>query len=136
MPPVLAWLVTFMFVNVAWIFFRAHSIDDAIRILSGMLDFKSFYSTTVENVPTNMIAWGGSFVDHFTDILPTGIIANFLCYILITIGFIMTPFKNAFEMTISKGNYGLKTIWMVILFIFAIYATIKSTNTVFLYFNF
>jgi len=40
----LAWLITFNFVNIAWIFFRAEEWDDAIKVLSGMFignnDFK------------------------------------------------------------------------------------------------
>jgi alginate O-acetyltransferase complex protein AlgI len=33
----LAWLITFNFVNIAWIFFRAKDWDDAIKVLSGMI---------------------------------------------------------------------------------------------------
>jgi len=39
MPKVLAWFVTFNFVNLAWVFFRAKSFDDAIRVLKGMAGF-------------------------------------------------------------------------------------------------
>ncbi len=37
MPKLLAWFVTFNFVNFAWVFFRAKSFDDAIRVLKGMM---------------------------------------------------------------------------------------------------
>lgn len=33
----LAWLITFNFVNIAWVFFRAKEWDDAIKVLSGMV---------------------------------------------------------------------------------------------------
>ncbi len=33
---VLAWFLTFSFVNIAWVFFRAKTWDDAIKVLSGM----------------------------------------------------------------------------------------------------
>jgi alginate O-acetyltransferase complex protein AlgI len=36
MPKFIAWLVTFQFVNLAWVFFRAESWKDAINILSSM----------------------------------------------------------------------------------------------------
>ena len=36
MPKALAWLITFNFVNIAWVFFRAKEWDDAIQILRGM----------------------------------------------------------------------------------------------------
>ncbi|HAT7506342.1 MBOAT family O-acyltransferase [Citrobacter braakii] len=136
MPSVMAWFITFMFVNVAWVFFRAHSIDDAMRILHGMLDFSSISSVSVQNAPTDMLAWGGVFTDKLSSFLPVGMVKNFICYSLILLGFLTTPLKNSYEMTISKGCYGIKTMWMVLLFVTAVYATIKSTNAVFLYFNF
>ena len=33
----IAWLVTFLFVNFAWIFFRANSVVDAVNVMEGML---------------------------------------------------------------------------------------------------
>lgn len=36
MPRVAAWALTFLFVNVAWVFFRAEQWSDATRVLSGM----------------------------------------------------------------------------------------------------
>lgn len=36
MPRALAWFITFNFVNAAWVFFRARTWDDAIKVLSGM----------------------------------------------------------------------------------------------------
>lgn len=36
LPKILAWFVTFNFVNVAWIFFRAENWGDAIKVLKGM----------------------------------------------------------------------------------------------------
>ena len=33
----LAWLITFNFINVAWVFFRAKEWDDAVKVLSGMI---------------------------------------------------------------------------------------------------
>ena len=42
LPTILAWFITFNFVNVAWVFFRAPSWDDAINVLSAMIDFGDF----------------------------------------------------------------------------------------------
>lgn len=36
MPAWLAWLLTFNFVNVTWVFFRAHDLDAALNVLRGM----------------------------------------------------------------------------------------------------
>jgi len=37
LPSVLAWLVTFTFVNVAWVFFRAKDMSAAMKVLGGMM---------------------------------------------------------------------------------------------------
>lgn len=136
MPKSIAWFVTFLFVNVAWVFFRAHSIEDAKRILYGMGNISSLYAIAIEQTPTAMIAWSGTLGDALAHYLPVGIVEHFLCVLLITTGFVITPFKNAYEMTVAKGYYAVKAIWMTILFIIAINATTQSTSTVFLYFNF
>ncbi|MFA6138649.1 MAG: MBOAT family protein [Sulfurimonas sp.] len=36
MPKILAWFITFNFVNIAWIFFRAKEWEDALKVLNGM----------------------------------------------------------------------------------------------------
>lgn len=38
--PALAWLTTFVFINIAWVFFRANSIEDAIFILKTLCSFQ------------------------------------------------------------------------------------------------
>ena len=36
MPRLLAWFVTFNFINIAWVFFRAKDFSDALKVLKGM----------------------------------------------------------------------------------------------------
>jgi hypothetical protein len=36
LPVSVAWLLTFLFVNMAWVFFRARSWDEAVKVLSAM----------------------------------------------------------------------------------------------------
>jgi len=38
MPKVLGWFITFNFINVSWVFFRAKEWDDAIKVLTGMVN--------------------------------------------------------------------------------------------------
>jgi alginate O-acetyltransferase complex protein AlgI len=42
MPKILAWFITFNFVNITWVFFRAREFKDATKILKGMFDLKQF----------------------------------------------------------------------------------------------
>ena len=37
MNKILAWFMTFNFVNFAWIFFRAKEFEDAIKVIKGMV---------------------------------------------------------------------------------------------------
>jgi len=36
LPFIVGWFVTFMFINFSWVFFRANTFNDAIRVLKGM----------------------------------------------------------------------------------------------------
>ena len=40
-----SWFITFNFINVAWVFFRAKEWTDALKVLNGMLDFNSIEYT-------------------------------------------------------------------------------------------
>ncbi|MEA1893418.1 MAG: MBOAT family protein, partial [Campylobacterota bacterium] len=39
MNSILAWFITFNFVNISWVFFRAKEWDDALKVLKGMAGF-------------------------------------------------------------------------------------------------
>jgi D-alanyl-lipoteichoic acid acyltransferase DltB (MBOAT superfamily) len=42
MPRWLGWFITFNFVNISFVFFRARTVHDAIKVLKGMLGFADF----------------------------------------------------------------------------------------------
>ncbi|WP_242161892.1 MBOAT family protein [Bacillus cereus group sp. BfR-BA-01522] len=42
MPPWAGWLITFLFINITWVFFRATSWHDAIKVLKGMIGLNGF----------------------------------------------------------------------------------------------
>ncbi|RUM63927.1 MAG: MBOAT family protein [Sulfurospirillum sp.] len=42
MPLILAWFVTFMFINISWVFFRAKDFHDAFLVLKGMSGYNGF----------------------------------------------------------------------------------------------
>ena len=43
LPSIVAWFVTFMFVNATWVFFRADNTNDALMILYAMLNVETAY---------------------------------------------------------------------------------------------
>lgn len=62
MPKVLAWLVTFLFVNTTWVFFRALDFTAATKVLKGMVDIKSLAGSGDLSGITHLIP-GGDFLD-------------------------------------------------------------------------
>ena len=56
MPRALAWGLTFLFVNVAWVFFRAKDWDSARRVLAGMVDFSSLRAVPLAEVAAHVKA--------------------------------------------------------------------------------
>ncbi len=42
LPKWLAWFLTFNFINITWVFFRAETFTDATKVLTGMLGFSGF----------------------------------------------------------------------------------------------
>jgi alginate O-acetyltransferase complex protein AlgI len=53
LPKWAAWFVTFNFINVGWVFFRAKTFGDAIRVLEGMAGFNGILLPT--DGPTGLI---------------------------------------------------------------------------------
>jgi len=43
MPKILGWFITFNFINIAWVFFRANTFHDALKVLKGMFFGKFIY---------------------------------------------------------------------------------------------
>lgn len=37
LPKIIAWCITFNFINIAWVFFRARNFHDALKVIDGML---------------------------------------------------------------------------------------------------
>lgn len=44
MPKILGWGITMFLVNIFWVFFRATSLEGALKVIKGMLDFSSLKS--------------------------------------------------------------------------------------------
>lgn len=65
MPTLIAWLVTFNFINFSWVFFRAKEMDDAVKVIKGMLGLEgvvlpgstSAYFSFLEGAGMKFGAW-------------------------------------------------------------------------------
>ena len=135
LPPALAWLVTFAFVNVAWVFFRAKTMDDALRVLHGMVDVASIRSLTAATVPTADLAWAGWLADVMLRWLPASLVGQVPACLAIAAAFVITGRRNSLE--ISAGTPGTAQLAAgALLFSVAMVFTLAATSSVFLYFNF
>ena len=133
MNTILAWFITFNFVNIAWVFFRAKEWDDAIKVLSGMF---SLDNVVLPNPLAGKLAFlkdfgvefGGFITNLDNDGGKTLMPMMFFAFILVLF------FKNSMEKRDSfKLNY--KTLFLAF---FCFCMGILSLNKVseFLYFNF
>ena len=135
LPPVLAWIVTFMFVNVAWVFFRAKTLDDALRVLRGMVDFRSVFGHSAASIPTSDLAWGGWLSDVLLKLVPASLVGQTPTYLAILMAFVVIAQKNSMEL--ASGPIGIsKLTYGIVLFTVAMYFMLAATSSVFLYFNF
>ena len=107
----LAWLITFNFINIAWVFFRAKEWDDALKVLNGMIDL---------NLNVNV---------EITELMYIGIV------------FIIIFLKNSNEiiqMKLNKNLILLITSFLFFLSILQMTNIVIQTDKMseFLYFNF
>lgn len=135
LPRPLAWLTTFLFVNTAWVFFRATSMEDAMRVLRGMMDLPGALAKTSADIPTAGFAWGGWSIDLWLQWLPAAMVAQLPYLGAIIAGTIVLTRPNASRLMELRIGWRL-TIGCALLMAVAIHAMLASTSTVFLYFNF
>jgi D-alanyl-lipoteichoic acid acyltransferase DltB (MBOAT superfamily) len=127
----LAWFITFNFVNVAWVFFRAKEWEDAIKVLGGMCGLSGVVVSTKFSTKLAFLADYRITFDEVTKHIGDG--SKSLIWILVGIFFILF-FKNSMEQWYEfKLNY--KTLFLALVCLFS---GILSLNKVseFLYFNF
>lgn len=134
LPTWLAWLLTFNFINVTWVFFRAEDISSAARVLAGMVNLASINSLSLEHVASSKLAWSGSLFDGITW-LPAGLLANGLSLLLIAVGFIIIAQANTQALSRTRLNVR-NTMAAALLFAVAVVVTLAGASSVFLYFNF
>ena len=131
MPKVLAWFITFNFINIGWVFFRAKEWDDALKVLRGMTGLSGIVlpkvlATKLVFLSQYNVDFGG-FIDHINGGEST-LAWLFFGFILIL------SFKNSTEW-IKDFELSYKTA-CVSGILFLISALSLHTVSEFLYFNF
>ena len=128
----LAWLITFNFVNIAWVFFRAEEWDDAIKVLNGMFGgFGIILPKEIESyisfIPSLEFISFGNITQH---------IGDSKVYIYLFIGFLIILFLENTSKYMNTKITARLMILVAIIFSYSIILSLTSSTEVFLYFNF
>ncbi|MBN2963366.1 MBOAT family protein [Sulfurospirillum sp. T05] len=127
----LAWLVTFMFINMTWVFFRATSFEDAWKVLKGM---SGASGVVLPNVLANRLSFlknhgveFGGFVENIQGdfSIPFWILGALV---------LVLGFKNTNEKLVAFNFNLWSAIFVALTFSFGILSLTKVSE--FLYFNF
>ncbi len=131
MNSVLAWFITFNFINISWVFFRAKEWDDALKVLTGMFGLSGImlpekWASTLTFLSGYNIKFGTVFQDIAgQDKTITFIVAAFIMILY---------FKNSMEHGDNfKPTYKYLIFTLVMLLISI---SMFSQVSEFLYFNF
>lgn len=131
MNKILAWFITFNFVNIAWIFFRAKDFESAIKVLSSMFSLDNI--VLPEKLHKFLAAYDEvyfSFGKVFIDIQGKD---KIMVYIILAFVLVLV-FNNSMQKMLSfKPNYK-EALLLIILFVYSVLSLNKVSE--FLYFNF
>ena len=126
---IVAWFITFNFINITWVFFRAREFDDATKVLTGMFTGQLMLPTTLssklnflEKIDINFGKWSQEFYGEPLVLL--WILAGFVVVLF---------FKNSIQLRDSfKPNFYYLSL--TILFFLSIFILFRKSE--FIYFNF
>lgn len=131
MNKILAWIITFNFVNATWVFFRAKEFSDGIKVLKGMIGMGGVAVPEILGSKLQFLSDFGVKMGGFAAAIQGG----YLTPILILAGCLLVFFsKNSIEM-----KDGFKATWLSVLFaalLFAVGVLKLSGYSEFLYFRF
>ncbi|MDQ7091620.1 MAG: MBOAT family protein [Methylococcales bacterium] len=134
LPKILAWFLTFNFINLSWVFFRAKEWDDAHKVIEGMLGLSGVVITdrreklfsflsSFENVSF------GKVTEHIGD-------GSNVMYALL-VGFILCLYcQNSSEMVAKKTFKSYHAVFIALTVLVSYLLSIETESSPFLYFNF
>ena len=127
----LSWSITFFFINITWVFFRAKSWSDALKVLDGMFFGKIVLHEKLSSLLGGLSTYGVEFGAGMQQIggnLEIGIV-------LLIVFIIAVTFKNTNELTKSFKPSFFNLVLVCLLFVYSI-LSILVVKSDFLYFDF
>jgi len=131
MPSLLAWFVTFFFINITWVFFRAKEWEDALKVLKGMFQGALVLPPSLQESLDFMAEKGAAFNPHWLGSVTRD---PYTLWWLGAAMFVVVALKNSNEMVRRLRPNILTALYAAILFLAA--ASSLSKLSEFLYFNF
>lgn len=142
LPRYIAWALTFLFINISWVFFRATDLAQARKILHGMADITNF-TWQSENISSILALHTATSLSGI--LIPDSANLTALsnaAYILIGLAICLYPINSShtasnsiFTSSGSHGKYQLTTITLSTCSLFLIIYC-NSRISPFIYFNF
>lgn len=127
----LSWLITFNFVNISWIFFRAKNWTDALKIFKAMFNFREI---NLSKLPFDNLDFL-SYFSNYSESYLINIGGNSLTGFWILLGFaILLKFNNSNELLANFKLTSLSGLFIIITFIISLMKINEFSE--FLYFNF
>ena len=131
MNTLLAWFITFNFINITWVFFRAKEWDDAIKVLKGMFGGSLILPPTMQEQLDFLSHKGVTFSNYWLNSVTRD---PYTLWWLGAAMLVVVAFKNSNQITKNlKPNY-LTALYAAILFLVSTSSLSKLSE--FLYFNF
>ncbi|WDI37599.1 MBOAT family O-acyltransferase [Entomospira culicis] len=131
MPNIIAWLLTFGFINGAWVFFRANNVREAMTLFKGMLGLNGF-GNMQSNIETLI-----DFILSNSFSINTSLTIPIITIYIFSALLIILKMKNSQEQLIQfTTNY--RTLFLASMSFLIAFLALLSDNNVsdFLYFNF
>ena len=127
---ILAWFITFNFINITWIFFRAKEWEDAVKVLKGMFAFTTIVLPEKYIDSLNFLNQYFTFGEVLKDINGENKTITYLILAMI----LVLCFKNSMQL---RDNFKTNIFYLTLtICIFVISIGELSGFSEFLYFNF
>ncbi|WP_088007023.1 MBOAT family O-acyltransferase [Indiicoccus explosivorum] len=128
MNKILAWATTFLFVHIAWVFFRALTIEEAVTVLGAMAGFSGF------GLPAGFLSYFPSINPEWIGALPFGTSATELGLVILLGLFIVWFAQNSIEIMEEQKRNAMLAIYTGLLLFYSVMQLQQVSE--FLYFNF
>nr|WP_233702034.1 MBOAT family O-acyltransferase [Helicobacter enhydrae] len=130
-PKIISWFLTFIFVLIAWVFFRAESVQGAFNLLKGMFSTNIVLPISLETRLNFLMQYGIAF-GRWASVITE---PSYVVFSSIVFGFVVClGFKNSMQIIANFKPTKLMLLAIVFLSVIALLCFDRTQQ--FLYFNF